>query len=103
MIKLKELPSDTTTRLNIQIRTSLKEKLDDYATIYAQTYGKAQEVKDLIPYMLEIFLDGDIAFKKARRDLHDQPLKKEEPSEIQEPPRTASLLSSHVSFPKDKT
>ncbi len=102
MIKLKELPNDTTTRFNIQIRTDLKEKLDDYATIYAQTYGKAEEVKDLIPYMLEIFLDGDVAFKKARRELHDQSLKRDVPSVSQEPTKTASLLSSHLPYTKDK-
>ena len=64
MIKLAPLPRSNPIKLTIQVLPDLKEKLDDYATIYEETYGKADEVNDLIPYMLESFVESDSAFKK---------------------------------------
>ena len=47
----------------------LSRALTDYAEIYRSVYGQREKVEELIPYMLEKFLDGDGSFKKARKEL----------------------------------
>jgi hypothetical protein len=41
--------------------------LDAYADAYKGAYGDEEKVSDLIPFMLEQFLDGDRLFKGRRR------------------------------------
>ena len=103
MIKLNPLPRSTPMKLTIQILPDLKEKLDDYATIYQETYGKADPVTDLIPHMLESFLESDNAFKKARRELQnrtEEPLSKTS-TKPSDPPPTTSGIRSALSFSKE--
>jgi hypothetical protein len=45
----------------------LAARLRDYAEFYAETYGTREEVADLVPFMLEAFLDGDADFRRANR------------------------------------
>ena len=40
--------------------------LNDYAEVYRETYGQTENVVDLIPYMLQSFLDGDRGFVRGR-------------------------------------
>ena len=48
----------------------LHQALLDYAEIYRRLYGGQKEsVTDLIPYMLDAFIQNDRAFAKARREL----------------------------------
>ena len=47
----------------------LYRTLEKYAECYRQTYGEAQKVGDLIPFMLEAFLASDKDFAKTRRDM----------------------------------
>ena len=47
----------------------LKAALNDYAEIYRQTYGKNESVAELIPYMLDTFMNADPGFKRARKQL----------------------------------
>ncbi|WP_136661413.1 DUF2274 domain-containing protein, partial [Nitratireductor sp. XY-223] len=43
-------------------------KSPDNAALYRATYGETESVADLIPFMLEAFLDSDRTFAKARKD-----------------------------------
>jgi hypothetical protein len=104
MIKLNPLPRSTPIKINIQVLPDLKEKLDDYVTIYAQTYGKSDPLTDLIPHMLEAFLESDVAFKKARRDLQSQTEKSPDNSSKhpENPPSPEpSTIRSALSFTKE--
>jgi len=47
----------------------LKSTLQDYAAIYRQTYGGKENVSDLIPFILESFINTDHGFKRARKEL----------------------------------
>jgi len=71
-LKLGEIPNRTPAKLTILVDPDVLEALGDYADIYEETYGKREEVEQLAPVMLEAFLNGDAAFKRARRDLHQR-------------------------------
>ncbi|MEH2484155.1 DUF2274 domain-containing protein [Bradyrhizobium sp. AZCC 2230] len=66
-MKLSKLPDRTLVKLNTTLTPNLAGRLRDYADFYAETYGTREEVADLVPFMLEAFLDGDTAFKRACR------------------------------------
>ncbi len=38
------------------------------AELYRETYGEAESIPTLVPFMLQTFLDGDRAFQKAMRE-----------------------------------
>jgi len=67
-IKLAKLPDRTPIRLTITITPDLNQSLADYADTYREAYGQAEQVTDLIPYMLRSFLENDRGFtsRKAR-------------------------------------
>ena len=65
-IKLRKLPDRTPVKLVINVSPDLKRALDDYAQSYSRTYGVEEPVSELIPAMLQAFIDGDRGF--ARRD-----------------------------------
>lgn len=44
------------------------QALADYQKVYAAAYGVSEKVAELIPFMLEAFLDSDRAFTKARKE-----------------------------------
>ena len=50
------------------MNADLNQALRDYATLYRATYGEAETVVALIPFMLKAFLDSDRAFAKARKE-----------------------------------
>jgi len=68
MLKLAKLPDRTPTRITITVNADLSQALCDYQRLYAATYGASEKVADLIPFMLEAFLDSDRAFAKARKE-----------------------------------
>ena len=74
MLKLQALPDRIPSKLTITLTPELKKALDDYARLYARTYGAEEPVTELVPFMLESFLKGDAAFRKARKDLDAEPL-----------------------------
>lgn len=74
MLKLQALPDRIPSKLTITLTPDLKKALDDYARLYARTYGAEEPVAELVPFMIEAFLNGDHAFKKARKDLDAEPL-----------------------------
>lgn len=67
-LKLGKLPDRTPVRLTISIKPDLQAALNDYAALYAQTYGATENIADLIPAMLSGFLESDREFAKSRRN-----------------------------------
>ena len=76
-LRIGELPDQTPIKLTIALDPALHETLQDYASIYAQEYGKSEKIEALAPVMLAAFLQGDSAFKRARKMLHTTPKKQE--------------------------
>ncbi|MCA6111624.1 DUF2274 domain-containing protein [Bradyrhizobium cenepequi] len=70
-MKLAKLPDRTPVRMNIVLTPSLAKRLREYADFYAETYGSREEVAELIPFMLEAFLDSDVGFKKGKKRADD--------------------------------
>ncbi|MBB6255432.1 DUF2274 domain-containing protein [Nitrospirillum iridis] len=68
MLKLAKLPDRSPVRLTVTLTPDLNERLLGYAALYRATYGEAETVTDLIPYMLDAFLASDRAYAKARRE-----------------------------------
>ncbi len=67
-LKLGRLPDRTLVRITITVSPDLAQPLRQYAGLYRPTYGQAESVADLIPFMLGAFLDSDKGFAKARKD-----------------------------------
>jgi len=65
-LKLAKLPDRKPVKLAILITPDLHQRLQDYAALYADTYGQKEVVTDLIPAMLASFLDSDRGFARAR-------------------------------------
>ncbi|MEL7452036.1 MAG: DUF2274 domain-containing protein [Pseudomonadota bacterium] len=68
-LKIGPIANTTPVKLPISVSPDLQRDLGDYALIYQRTYGSEVKIADLIPLMLEAFLAGDIAFKRARKSL----------------------------------
>ncbi|UFX42733.1 DUF2274 domain-containing protein [Bradyrhizobium sp. 41S5] len=66
-MKLAKLPDRTPVKMNVVLTPGLAQRLREYAAFYAETYGNKEEVAELIPFMLEAFLDSDVDFRKAKR------------------------------------
>jgi hypothetical protein len=73
-LKLAQLPDRVPVKLAIAVQPDLKKALDDYAALYAQSYGSKEHIADLIPFMLDAFLKADTAFRKGRKDLQVDPV-----------------------------
>ncbi|WP_413207934.1 DUF2274 domain-containing protein [Rhodospirillum sp. A1_3_36] len=67
-LKLGKLPDRTPVKITISVNADLGQALRDYAALYKATYGEAETVADLIPFMLDAFLESDRAFAKARKE-----------------------------------
>jgi len=65
-LKLAKLPDRTPIKLTISILPDLNQALVDYAALYAETYGRAEPMADLIPAMLAAFLESDRGFARSR-------------------------------------
>ncbi len=66
-LKLAKLPDRTPAKITITVSAELNQALLQYAEIYRATYGEAESVTELIPYMLGYFLESDRGFAKARK------------------------------------
>ncbi|EMR0618441.1 MULTISPECIES: DUF2274 domain-containing protein [Gammaproteobacteria] len=64
-LRLGPLPSSSSVKLTFACPASLKDDLDRYAQLHAQTYGEAVDAATLIPHMLEAFMAGDRGFRKG--------------------------------------
>jgi hypothetical protein len=66
-LKLQRLPDRKPVKIGITVSAELARKLQAYADLYRQSYRDEEEVAELIPYMLESFLESDKNFTKALR------------------------------------
>ena len=65
-IKLPQLPDRTPVKLTISVMPDLLQALNEYAALYAKSYGHDEPVPELIPAMLVAFLQSDRVFLRAR-------------------------------------
>lgn len=63
-LKLPKLPDRTPIKLTIIITPDLNERLGRYATAYLEEYGAQESIAELVPAMLEAFLQSDRQFMK---------------------------------------
>lgn len=68
-LKLGKLPDREAVKITFTVDAELKSALNDYVEIYRRTYGNKESVADLIPFMLDAFMNSDPGFKRARREL----------------------------------
>ncbi|AOH83266.1 transposase [Sphingomonas panacis] len=66
-LKLPKLPDRTSIKLPITVTPDLHQMLQDYAALYAESYGREEPIAELIPAMLAAFLESDRAFLRSRR------------------------------------
>jgi hypothetical protein len=66
-MRLAKLPDRTPIKINVVLAPILAKRLRDYADFYAETYGSREEVAELIPFMLEAFLEADPDFRRNNR------------------------------------
>ena len=67
-VKLARLPDRIPVKMQVTLPPDLAARLRDYADLYAETYGVREEPADLVPFMLNAFLNGDVEFRKALRE-----------------------------------
>ena len=58
----------TPTRITITVNADLNRTLCDYRKLYAATHGVSEKIADLIPFMLEAFLDSGRTFARVRKE-----------------------------------
>jgi hypothetical protein len=66
-LRIAKLPDRNPVKLTLAVMPDLHDALQNYAKLYAETYGQADAMVDLIPAMLASFLEGDREFQKARK------------------------------------
>ncbi|WP_297494650.1 DUF2274 domain-containing protein [Acidocella sp.] len=67
-LKLGKLPDRTPAKITITVLPDLHRALQQYASVYRTTYGEAEAISELIPFMIGAFLESDRGFAKARKD-----------------------------------
>ena len=67
-MKLAKLPDRTPVKMNVVLTPSLAKRLREYADFYGETYGSREGVAELIPFMLEAFLDSDANYRAKLKD-----------------------------------
>jgi hypothetical protein len=65
-LRLPKLPERTPVKLTINVLPDLHRALNDYAALYAETYGREESVTELVPAMLAAFLESDRNFVRSR-------------------------------------
>ena len=68
-LRIAKLPDLTPVKMTIQVEPEVHRMLEDYAALYAQSYGEKVAPASLVPSMLASFLASDKGFKKARKSL----------------------------------
>lgn len=62
-LRLGPLPKTENVKLTIVLSARLKEDLDRYSELHAQTWGAPVDAATLIPHMLEAFIVRDRGFR----------------------------------------
>ncbi len=79
-LKLAKLPDRMPVKITITVSSELSRALNHYSELYASAYNRTEPVAELIPFMVEAFLESDRGFAKARksgtRDLASSPSEK---------------------------
>ena len=83
-LRLGPLPKTESVKLTFACPTSLKDDLDRYAALHAQTYGEAVDAATLIPHMLEAFMARDRGFRRVDAKT---PLASAKPSDADKAPK----------------
>lgn len=65
-LKLAKLPDRTPVKLNLVLAPHLAADLNAYADLYRERYGSDEPLTELIPAMLNAFMEGDKQFKRPR-------------------------------------
>ncbi|MGB3456513.1 MAG: DUF2274 domain-containing protein [Litorimonas sp.] len=68
-LRIAKLPDLTPVKMTIHVEPETYRMLEDYAQLYAQSYGEEVAAGTLVPSMLASFLASDSGFKKARKTL----------------------------------
>lgn len=66
-LRLAKLPERTAVKMSIALPPDLSARLNAYAKLYNEAYGREEPVAELIPYMLAKFIDDDRSFTKRTR------------------------------------
>ena len=69
MLKIGKLPDWNPVKLTISVMPDLFAQIQDYVRVYEAEYGETETAQNLIPAMLEAFIQSDHQFKKARQQL----------------------------------
>ena len=67
-LKLPKLPDRAPVKLTISVSPDLQAALEAYAQAYETAYGRSESVADLVPYILQAFIENDREFNKARKN-----------------------------------
>jgi hypothetical protein len=70
-MRLPKLPDRVPVKLTVTLAPDLAARLRGYADFYAEIYATREEPADLVPYMLDTFLKGDVEFRRASRSKGD--------------------------------
>lgn len=69
-LSLGPIAKDEPVKLMVMLPATLKEDLDHYAALHAETWGVERlEAAALVPHILTAFLARDRGFRRARRRL----------------------------------
>ena len=106
MLKLAKLPDRTPVRITVTVSADLNQALCDYQKLYAATYDTTEKIADLIPFMLEAFLDSDRAFAKARKEglpevENDKSARRSRSSRVGDAEPTSPITQSASSRPQE--
>ncbi|OJW31172.1 MAG: transposase [Rhodospirillales bacterium 69-11] len=71
-LKLAKLPDRTPVKITISVKPDLHAMLSRYAEFYRQSYGEEESVGELIPFMLQAFMEADRGFAKALKTFEDE-------------------------------
>lgn len=68
-LRIGKLPDLTPVKLTIILDPDTHACLEDYAAIYAESYGEKVKPAELVPSMISGFLSSDAGFRRARKEL----------------------------------
>lgn len=66
-LRLQKLPDRSPVKLSVSLTPSLHSRLQEYAQAYETAYRVREPLSELIPFMLERFLEDDKAFCRRAR------------------------------------
>jgi hypothetical protein len=67
-LKLGPIKKEKEVKLSCRIVESLEQDLKSYAEAYQDIYGTSVEKEELVPLILQQFLDSDRKFKNWRKE-----------------------------------